>query len=185
MLLQNNNSNYMITWNIDNAHSEIGFKVKHLVISTVRGKFTKFEASITGEDEDLTKSTINFSADADSINTGNDTRDAHLKSAEFFDAAVYPKLTFKSKSITKKSDTDFTVVGDLSIHGVTKEITLNAIYNGATVSPYGVGVKSFEAHGSLSRESFGLVWNAPLETGGVAVSDEVKLEIIAEFNEVK
>lgn len=175
----------MTTWNIDIAHSEIGFKVKHLVVSTVRGRFTNFEASITGDDNDFTNSKITFSADADSISTGNDMRDGHLKSAEFFDVAVNPKVTFVSKSITKKSDSEFTVVGDLTMHGVTKEVTLDTVYNGATVSPYGVGVKSFEAHGSLSREAFGLVWNAPLETGGVAVGDEVKLEIIAEFNEAK
>jgi polyisoprenoid-binding protein YceI len=175
----------MIKWNIDNAHSEIGFKVKHLVISTVRGKFTAFEGSITGEDEDLTKSNITFSADTESINTNNEMRDNHLRSAEFFDTAKFPKLSFKSKSISKKNDTEFTVIGDLTMRGVTKEITLNAVFNGATIDHYGGHVKSFDIIGNLSREAFGLTWNATLETGGFAVSDEVKLDIIAEFKEAK
>lgn len=175
----------MSTWNIDHAHTEIGFKVKHLVISTVRGKFTSFEGSIVGTDEDFSKSSITFSADTDSITTGNEGRDTHLKSAEFFDSESFPKLTFTSKSIEKKSDSEFTVVGDLTMHGVTKEVSLDTVYNGKTISPYGVEVKSFDITGKLSRADFGLLWNAPIETGGVAVSDEVKLDIIAELTEVK
>lgn len=175
----------MTTWKLDSAHSEVGFKVKHLMISTVRGKFSNFEGSIVEDGDDFTQAKISVSIDTDSIHTGNDMRDGHLKGDEFFHSGEFPKITFHSKHITKTGDDTFAVTGDLTMRGVTNEVVLNAVYNGSTDDAYGVHVKSFEVHGSLSRESFGLVWNAPLTTGGVAVSDEVKLEIIAEYKEEK
>ena len=175
----------MKTWNIDSAHSEIGFKVKHLMISNVRGKFNSFKGSIEMPDEDFTKAVISFSADTTSINTENDIRDKHLQSPDFFDSASFPTLSFKSKSITKKSDTKFEVSGELNMHGVVKEIILDTTLNGTITGMDGAKMMGFEILGSLSRKDFGLTWNAPIEQGGVVVSDEVKLEINTEFKEVK
>ncbi len=175
----------MKTWNIDSAHSEIGFKVKHLMISNVRGKFNSFKGSIEMEDEDFTKAVISFSADTASINTENDMRDKHLQSPDFFDSASFPTLSFKSKSITKRSDNKFEVTGELNMHGITKEIILDTTLNGTITGMDGAKMMGFEILGSLSRKDFGLTWNAPIEQGGVVVSDEVKLEINTEFKEVK
>ncbi|MEI7765639.1 MAG: YceI family protein [bacterium] len=174
----------MKTWNIDSAHSEVAFKIKHLMVSNVRGKFNSFAGSIEIPDEDLTKAVISFSAETASIDTGNGMRDGHLQSADFFNAAEFPTLTFKSKSIEKKGDDEFLVTGDFTMHGVTKEIVLPTTFNGMTSGMDGAKVMSFEILGSLSRNDFGLTWNAPIEQGGVVVSDEVKFDINAEFKEV-
>jgi polyisoprenoid-binding protein YceI len=175
----------MQTWKIDSVHSEIGFKIKHLMVTTVKGKFSKFEGTIKTTDEDLTKSEINFSADVNSINTNNDMRDGHLKSPDFFDAAKFPTLSFKSTSISKKTDNDYLVTGDLTMHGVTKPVTFDAVFNGDSVNMNKNKVMGFEISGALSRKDFGLTWNAPIETGGVTVSDEVKMDINVECEEVK
>ena len=175
----------MKTWNIDNAHSEISFKVKHLMVSNVRGKFNSFEGKIELPEEDLTKAVISFSAETKSIDTGNSMRDGHLQSPDFFNSAEFPTLTFVSTSITNKSGNDFTVTGDLTMHGITKEIVLATTFNGKVAGMDGLEVMSFEITGALSRKDFGLTWNAPIEQGGVVVSDEVKLDINAEFKEVK
>ena len=175
----------MKKWIIDNAHSEIGFKVKHLMVSNVRGKFNSFEGSIEMSDENFANAVISFSANTASINTGNDMRDGHLQSPDFFNSVEFPTLTFTSKSITNKNGNDFEVAGALTMHGITKEITLDTTYNGIAVGMDSLKVMSFEIKGSLSRKDFGLTWNAPIEQGGVVVSDEVKLEIDAEFKEVK
>ena len=175
----------MTTWKIDPAHSEIGFKVKHLVISTVKGTFGNFDAEIHSESEEFETSKISFTAHADSLTTNNSMRDDHLKNADFFNVAEFPTVTFVSTGITKNTDGTYAVNGDFTMHGVTKPLTLATTYNGSIVDAYGNMVKSFDIHGALHRSEFGLVWNAPLESGGVAVSDEVKLEIVAEFKEVK
>ena len=175
----------MKIWNIDVAHSEISFKVKHLMVSNVRGKFNSFEGKIELPDEDFTKAVISFNAETKSIDTGNAMRDGHLQSADFFNCAEFPTLTFASTNITNKSGNDFIVTGTLTMHGIAKEITLNTTYNGMTSGMDGQKVMSFEITGSLSRRDFGLTWNAPIEQGGVVVSDEVKLDINAEFKEVK
>lgn len=175
----------MNTWTIDQAHSEIGFKIKHLVISTVRGHFTDFESSIIMSENDFTKSVISFTAQIDSINTNSEMRDGHLKSAEFFDIEKFPTLSFKSNKIEKKNNQEFDVTGVLSMHGKDIEITLYTTLNGTTKDPYGNNVMGFDITGNIHRSDFDLVWNAPLETGGLALSDEVKIEIIAEFKEVK
>jgi polyisoprenoid-binding protein YceI len=174
----------MNTWNIDSAHSEVGFKVKHLMVSTVRGKFNSFEGSVKTDGEDLTKAEISFSAKTESINTNNEMRDKHLTSPDFFNSAEFPTLSFKSTKIVKKGDDDFIVTGSLTMHGVTKEITFDAKFNGVTNTDKG-GVMGFEISGSISRQEFGLTWNAPIEKGGVMVSDEVRLDINAEVKEVK
>jgi len=175
----------MSTWNIDKAHSEIGFKVKHLMISTVKGQFTSFEGSLDLPDNNLEKAVVSFSADATSINTGNEMRDNHLRSADFFNSDLFPVISFKSKDIKKKEGNTFKVVGDFTMHGITKEITLDVVFNGVTTGMDGIKVTSFEISGSLNRKDYGLLWNAPIEQGGVVVSDEVKLDINAEFKEVQ
>ena len=175
----------MATWKIDPAHSEINFKVKHLVVSSVTGHFSKFDASIETSKEDFSDAKINFEADINSIDTKNEQRDGHLKSADFFDAEKYPKMTFVSKSIKKVSDHEMKVTGNLILRGVTKEITLDVIYNGTVAGFGGTQVAGFEVQGKLNRFDFGLQWNALTEAGGVVVSNEVKIEILAEFNKVQ
>lgn len=172
----------MITWKIDPSHSEINFKVKHLVVSTVTGHFSKFDASIETNKEDFSDAKINFEADINSIDTRNEMRDEHLKSADFFDAEKHPKMTFVSKSVKKISDHEMKVIGDLTIRGFTKEITLDAIYNGKVAGFGGKEVAGFEVCCKLNRFDFGLQWNALTEVGGIVVSNEVKIEILAEFN---
>lgn len=174
----------MNIWKIDNVHSEIGFKIKHLMVSTVRGKFDSFEGSVKTDDKDLTKAEISFSAKTESISTNNEMRDKHLISPDFFNSALFPTISFVSKSITKKDDSDFVVTGDLTMHGITKEITFDAKFNGITNTDK-ERVMGFEISGTLSRQEFGLTWNAPIEKGGVMVSDEVKLDINAELKEIK
>jgi polyisoprenoid-binding protein YceI len=172
----------MAHWNIDSAHSEVKFKVKHLVISTVTGHFNNFSASIKGLKPDFTDAKIVFEADVESIDTKNAQRDGHLKSADFFDAANHPKITFESESVTKIDDQDYKVVGDLTIRGVTRPISLNVTFNGAVTGFGGIEVIGFEITGKLNRLDYGLAWNALTEAGGVVVGEEVKLEIFAEFN---
>jgi len=171
----------MATWTIDIAHAQIGFKIKHLVISTVSGKFTSFEGKLEGDPEDLTKAKISFSADIDSINTGNEQRDGHLKSADFFDAANHPKLTFSSTTIEKKNDTEYKVSGDLTIRGTTKPITLNVEFGGIQNNLYGQTVAGFEITGKIKRQDYGLIWSAVTEAGGIVVAEDVKIAIDAEF----
>jgi polyisoprenoid-binding protein YceI len=175
----------MKTWKIDPAHSEINFKVKHLVVSTVTGHFSKFDATIETNKEDFSDAKINFEADINSIDTKNEQRDGHLKSADFFDAEKHPKMTFISKSIKKISDHELEVTGNLTLRGVTKEITLDVIYNGTVAGFGGSQVAGFEVRGKLNRFDYGLQWNALTEAGGVVVSNEVKIEILAEFNKVQ
>jgi len=171
----------MATWTIDPAHSEIAFKIKHLVISTVSGKFTSFEGKLEGDPEDLTEAKIAFLADIDSINTGNEQRDGHLKSADFFDAANHPKLTFNSTSIEHTGDSDYKVTGDLSIRGNTRPITLNVEFGGIQNNLYGQTVAGFEITGKINRQDYGLTWSAVTEAGGIVVSDDVKIAIDAEL----
>lgn len=172
----------MALWKIDQAHSEIKFKVKHLVVSTVTGYFNKFDASVKADKPDFTDAVVSFEAEIDSIDTKNGQRDNHLKSADFFDAENHPKLIFTSKSITKKTDKLFSLVGDLTIRGTTKEVTLDLVYNGSVKGFGGVDVAGFEISGKLNRFDFGLKWNTLTETGGIVVSEDVKLEIMVELN---
>ena len=165
----------MATWIIDTMHSEIGFKVKHLVISTVSGKFTKFEGSIETEGDDFNNAKVTFSADIDGIDTGVADRDGHLKSPDFFDAANHPKLTFESTSFINKGGSDYELQGNITIRGVSKPITLKAEHGGTGPNAYGQTVAGFELQGKINRKDFGLNWSAVTEAGGIVVSDEVKL----------
>jgi polyisoprenoid-binding protein YceI len=164
----------MATWTIDTIHSEIGFKVKHLVVSTASGKFTSFEGKLEADKEDFSDAKISFSADIDSIHTGNEQRDGHLKSPDFFDAATHPKLTFVSTAV-EKDGSDLNITGDLTLKGITKSITLNAEFGGIEKSLYGQIVAGFELTAKLDRQEFGLTWGALTEAGGLVLSNDVKL----------
>jgi polyisoprenoid-binding protein YceI len=158
---------------IDSAHSEIGFKVKHLMISTVKGNFTTYGGGIQED------GSIFVSMNVNSINTGNVDRDNHLKSADFFNSEEFSTIQFNgdiSEDLT-------TITGNITIKGVTKKITLNTEYNGVSVDPWGNTKHGWEITGSINRNDFGLVWNAPLETGGVLVSEEVKLSMDIQMTE--
>jgi polyisoprenoid-binding protein YceI len=170
----------MTTWKIDPAHSEVKFKVKHLVVSTVTGHFNNYVATAETPG-DFSDAKIAFEADVDSIDTKNAQRDGHLKSPDFFDAAQFPKLTFVSKSFKKKSGNEFELVGDLTIRGTKKETKLDVVYYGTVKGFGGVDVAGFEITGKINRQDFGLTWSALTEAGGVVVSDDVKFEINAEF----
>ena len=171
----------MTTWKIDNTHSEIGFKIKHLVISTVSGKFSSFEGKLQGEPDDLENAKISFTADVNSIHTGNEQRDGHLKSADFFDSANYPNLSFTSTKIEQKDDSNYKLTGNLTIKDVTKPVTLNAEFGGVQNDLYGQTAAGFEITGKINRQDFGLTWSAVTEAGGIVVSDEVKLAINVEL----
>ncbi|OAD44591.1 YceI family protein [Polaribacter atrinae] len=166
-------------WSIDPAHSEITFKVKHLMISNVKGEFKTFQANIDGED--FTKSTISANIDASSISTNNNDRDTHLKSSDFFEVEKYPEITFVSTSIKKVDDDEFKLVGDLTIKGTTKEITLDNEFGGFMKDPYGNEKAGFSINGKLNRKDFGLNWNAALEAGGVMVGNEIKINAEVQF----
>jgi polyisoprenoid-binding protein YceI len=168
-------------WAIDAAHSEIQFRVKHLVITTVSGTFDKFEGSAESASDDFSDAKIEFSADVDSINTKQPDRDGHLKSPDFFDAANHPKLTFVSKSFVKKSDTDYVLTGILTIRGTAKTVELTAEFGGTTKDPWGNTKAGFELAGKINRKDFGLSWSAATEAGGLVVSDEVKLQLNVEL----
>jgi polyisoprenoid-binding protein YceI len=163
------------TWSIDPSHSEVQFKVKHLVISTVTGSFGTFEGQLKTEGEDFTNAQVSFSADVNSISTGNEQRDAHLKAPDFFDAATYPKLTFESVSFTNTGTDTYEVVGNLTLRGVTKSITLQVEFGGIQQDFYGNTKAGFEISGKINRKDFGLTWSATTEAGGIVVSDEVRL----------
>ena len=166
-------------WAIDPAHSEITFKVKHLMISNVKGEFKTFQANIDGED--FTKSTISAIIDASSLSTNNNDRDTHLKSPDFFEIEKYPEITFVSTSIKKVDDDEFKLVGDLTIKGTTKEITLDTEFGGFMKDPYGNEKAGFSINGKLNRKDFGLNWNAALEAGGVMVGNEIKINAEVQF----
>lgn len=160
-------------WVIDASHSEIQFKVKHLVITTVTGNFNEFSGTVEADDT-FENAKIAFEANTASISTNSEQRDGHLKSGDFFDAEKFPKLSFKATKFSKKGD-GFELVGDLTIKDVTNSVTLAVEYGGTAKDPWGNTKAGFEITGKINRKDFGLTWNAPTEAGGVLVSDEVKL----------
>jgi len=164
-----------ITWKIDPAHSEIQFKVKHLMITTVTGYFRKFDLEVETQSEDFSSaSKIEFTADIDSIDTNNDQRDTHLKSADFFDSENHKQIKFVGKKFNAEGD-QANLTGDLTIRGTTKPITLNVEYGGIVVDPYGQTKAGFTVNGRISRKEFGLTWSAVTEAGSVVVSDEIRI----------
>ena len=162
-------------WNLDPTHSEIGFKVKHMMITNVSGSFGKFDVQVETEGNDFSTATIDFTAELDSISTGNSDRDNHLKSGDFFDTAKYPSLRFVSTKLVKKDEGNFVLHGDLVIRDVKKAVKLDVEYGGIGKDPWGNEKAGFTLTGKINRTDFNLNWNAALETGGVLVSEEVKL----------
>ncbi|ATL42284.1 YceI family protein [Elizabethkingia sp. HX WHF] len=162
-------------WAIDLTHSEIGFKVKHMMFTNVSGKFEEIYVNLENEDDHFETSDITFSAEVNSVNTGNLDRDNHLRSADFFDAEHYPKITFKSTAVKKINEGEFQILGDLTIKNVTQSIALDAEYSGLMKDPWGNTKTGLSINGKINRKDFGLTWNASLETGGVLVGEEIKL----------
>lgn len=163
-------------WKVDESHSEVGFKVKHMMISTVKGAFEEFDATAETENDDFKNAKFDFTAKVDSINTKNEDRDTHLKSEDFFNAEKYPELTFKSTSFDGNK-----LVGDLTIKDVTKEIILNTDFNGTAVDPYEQTKAGFEITGKINRKDFGLTWSAVTEAGSIVVSDTIQFVIDLQF----
>jgi polyisoprenoid-binding protein YceI len=161
-------------WNIDPMHSEVQFKVKHLVISTVTGQFNRFSGSLETENGDFDGATADFQLESASVDTNVEDRDKHLKSPEFFDADKFPHIKFANGKLTRSGD-DYKLVGDLSIKDNTKSITLDVDFGGSMVDGYGQKKAGFEITGKINRKEFGLTWSAVTEAGGVVVGDEVRL----------
>lgn len=170
----------MATYKIDAAHSDILFKVKHLMITTVTGQFKAFDATLTADKEDFSDAAVTFTADINSVDTRSEQRDTHLKSDDFFNAEKFPEMKFVSTSVSKTDD-GLVVKGDLTIRDVTKPIELKAEYSGTMVDPWGQTKVGFEAEGKIKRKEFGLGWDAVTEAGGVVVSDDVKLQLNIQF----
>jgi len=164
-------------WAIDPMHSEVQFKVKHLVISTVTGSFQNFEGTVETEGDDFSDAKINFSLDVNSIDTNQEQRDGHLKSADFFDAEKYPHITFESTSVTKESDEDYKLTGNLTIKGVTNPVTLEVEHGGIAADFYGNTKAGFEIEGKINRKEFGLTWDGVTEAGSIVVGEDIKLQI--------
>ncbi|MEM6830426.1 MAG: YceI family protein [Bacteroidota bacterium] len=165
------------TWEMDPMHSEIHFKVKHMMVSTVTGAFDEFSGKVAAKGEGFENADVSFSAKTASINTRNADRDAHLKSDDFFNAEQYPELSFSSKSFTKKNEEEYELVGDLTIRDVTKEVTLRVLHEGTAVDPYGQNKAGFEITGKINRKDFELKWSAVTEAGSIVVSEEVRLAL--------
>lgn len=168
-------------WNVDTAHSEVSFKVKHLVIATVTGHFRKYDAKVETDGDNLENAKISFEADIDSISTNNQDRDNHLKSSDFFNAEQYPKISFKGKSLQKTDNQEYVLTGDLTIKDVTKEITLDVEGGQSIVDPWGNTRIGFEINGKINRKDFNLTWDAMTEAGNAVVGDQVKLNTNIEF----
>jgi polyisoprenoid-binding protein YceI len=170
------------TWTIDPDHSNVGFKVRHLMVSNVKGSLEKFSGTVEIDDKDITKSKVDVSIDTNSINTNVKKRDEHLRSADFFDVAKYPAMTFVSKKITTAGNDKLKVTGDLTLHGVTKQVVLDV--EGPTKEskdPWGNIRKGATATTKINRKDFGLAWNKALETGGVAVGEEITITLEIEM----
>lgn len=163
-------------WVIDSLHSEISFKAKHLVITTVTGKFKEFTGEVITGNDDFRGAQINFSAKVDSIDTGSEGRDGHLKSPEFFDAAAFPEIKFEGTDLVKVSDDSYKLTGNLTLKDVTKSVTLDVEYAGIHKDPfYGKTKAGFEINGKIQRKDFGLTWDVLTEAGGAVVSNEIRI----------
>jgi polyisoprenoid-binding protein YceI len=165
------------SWNLDTVHSGINFSVRHMVVSKVRGRFTKFTGNVELDESDLARSVVEATIDASSIDTGTAQRDDHLRSADFLDVEHFPQIRFRSTGIEKLGGDRYRLTGDLTIRDVTRQIDLDAEYGGRGKDPWGNERVGFTAKAALDRKDFGLKWNQVLETGGVLVSDRVELEL--------
>lgn len=166
-------------WSLDIAHSELIFKVKHMMISNVKGEFKNFDVEIEGED--FTRGSIRVVIDASSITTNSDQRDSHLRSADFFDVENYGEITFQSSSFQQLDDDDYKLTGMLTMKGISKEIALDVEFGGVNTDPWGQEKAGFSVSGKINRKDWGLNWNATLESGGVLVSEEVKIQAEVQF----
>jgi polyisoprenoid-binding protein YceI len=165
------------TWNLDTVHSGINFSVRHMVVAKVRGRFPKFNGSVELDESDLTRSVVEATIDASSIDTGTAQRDDHLRSADFFEVERFPQIRFRSTGIEKLAEDRYRLTGELTIRDVSREIALEVEYGGRGKDPWGNERVGFSAKGSLDRKDFGLKWNQALEAGGVLVSDRVEIEL--------
>lgn len=165
------------TWAIDPAHTDVGFAVKHLMISTVRGRFGSVRGMIHLDEGDLAGSSVEVEIDATSIDTRQEQRDAHLRSPDFFDVETFPLITFRSRVVESRGDGGFRITGDLTIHGVTREVVLEATDEGRGTDPWGNEKAAFTAETRIDRRDFGLGWNQALETGGVLVANEIRITL--------
>jgi polyisoprenoid-binding protein YceI len=166
----------MAIWKIDPTHSEVEFKIRHLMITNVTGYFGKYDATVESNNDDFTDAKINFEADVTSISTKNEQRDQHLQAEDFFHAAQYPKITFVSTGVTKVDSDEYKVAGNLTIRGISKPVELAVEFSGIVKDPYGQTKAGFEIKGKINRKDYGLTYDAVTETGGVLLSDEVKLQ---------
>lgn len=173
-----------MTWQIDSSHTEIQFSARHMMIAKVRGFFEEFEGTVDFDEDNPENTTVYVEIDANSINTREEQRDNHLRSADFLDTANYPKLIFKSKRVVASSDIRGKLVGDLTIRGVTNEVVVDVEYLGQAISPWGSTSAGFTGSTKINRKDWGLTWNQALETGGVLVGEEIKIEIEIEIVKV-
>jgi len=172
-------------WTLDAAHSELQFKVRHMMISNVTGYFQKFDATVEMDGTNVETAKVSFTGDVSSLSTNNEQRDGHLRSADFFDAENHPQIKFEGDKLVKKSGDDYELTGNLTMRGTTKPITLQVEFGGIIKDPYGNDRAGFTVEGKINRKDFGLNWNALTETGGVVVSDEVKLHANVQFTKAK
>ncbi|MFC1730467.1 YceI family protein [candidate division KSB1 bacterium] len=183
VLLVASSATAQVAWNVDKSHSNIGFKVKHMVISTVRGNFTDYDISFKSKNIDnFEGAAVEAVLRTASINTDNERRDNHLKSDDFLNAEMYPEIMFMSRSFTKMNDDTYKVTGDLTIRDVTKEVELEIVYNGS-VQNRGSTLASFDVSGTINRFDFNVKWNRAIETGGLVVSEDIMFEFTLEMNE--
>lgn len=171
----------LTAWTIDATHSQVGFAVKHLMISTVRGRFAGVTGTVEIPEGDYASATADVIIDAASIDTREDRRDAHLRSADFFDVERFPTLTFKSRRVQAVKGDSFQLVGDLTIRGISREVVLDVDVEGFQKDPWGGQRAGFTASTKINRKDFGLTWNQTLETGGLLVGDEIKISIEVEL----
>jgi len=172
----------MATWNLDNAHSEIEFKVKHMMISTVKGQFQDFQVTVDSADTTLSDQTrISAEIKVESIDTKNKDRDAHLKNEDFFNVAAFPNITFQATAIENKGDGEYQITGDLTIKDLTRSVAFDVEFGGLAKDPWGNQKAGYTVTGKINRNDFGLTYNAVLETGGVMLSDEVKFQADLQF----
>jgi polyisoprenoid-binding protein YceI len=169
-----------MAWQIDSVHTHIGFSVRHMMVTTVRGQFRSYRGTMNLDPRDFTRSTFEGEIDVASIDTGNPDRDNHLRTNDFFDAPNHPKIKFRSTRIEAKGENEYTVHGTITIRGVEKPLALQVEYLGTSKNPYGKTVAGLAARGTLNRKDFGVNFNAVLETGGVAIADKVNLELDVE-----
>jgi polyisoprenoid-binding protein YceI len=173
------------TWQLDAAHSEVLFRVRHLMVSTVSGKFTKFNSSVSAQNDEFGGAQIEFNVETGSIDTGVEHRDNHLRSDDFFNAEQFPHMTFKSRELKKTGAGTYELHGDLTIRDITKPVTLQVELGGIAKDPYGNTKAGFEVTGKINRKEFGLKWDAITEAGGAVVADEVRIHANVQYSKVE